>query len=475
MNPLLPKDVSKTKVIATIGPSSWDEQVFMSMVEAGMDIARINASFADEPEIRRVTAMVRRLAPRVAVLLDTHGHKVRLNDIGENRQISSGDRLSLFTQPTNSGMFLVTESQVNLEQQIPVGSIILIDDGTIKLNVAEIRGTELVCDVIQGGELKRMKTVSIPGVSLDFGGLSENDRQVIILAKELGIDIIAASFVRTADNVREIRGLLEGSSIALVSKIEDQQGVEHFKSILELSDGIMIARGDLSLDVLPERVPALQKHFIKECNAMAKPVVVATQMLESMVNSVTPTRAEVSDVANAVYDGADAVMLSAETSVGKYPVEAVAMMGRIAHEIELTLEPRDCPPSPSAKPTTNAIAKAVYESCLQLPIDKVLVATGSGCTAQTISRFWLKQPVFAFTHDHTAEMRLMLSRGIVPDVITETSANASAGVKAMVSLARDRGYVDDDDLVVVVAGANVIAQGGTNMLEINNVAHIISH
>ncbi len=474
MSPLLPVEQHKTKIIATIGPSSWDERIFRKMVEAGLDIARINASFADTKEIRRVTAMVRRIAPHVAVLLDTNGHKIRLNDFGAERKISSGQEVTLFTRPVQNQISLVTDSKLGLEKQIPVGSILLIDDGIIKIEVRKVDGYALVCKVLQGGTLKRLKTVAIPGVTINFGGISSKDRQDIETAKAIGIDMVALSFVRTADDVEVVRKMLGKSNVALVAKIEDQLGVENFESILDVSEGIMVARGDLGLEVQPERVPVLQKQFIRDCNIIGKPVVVATQMLQSMVTTVVPTRAEVSDVANAIFDGADAIMLSAETATGLYPAESVSMMSRICREVEAVIEPRDMPSSPLAKPTTNAIAQAVFETCLQLPVDKIIVATGSGCTAQTISRFWLKQPIYAFTRDHTSKMRLTLSRGIVPHVMSRLEENSSVAVRSMVKLAKKRGYVQDSDLLVVVAGANVIQQGGTNVLEINTVSQLIS-
>lgn len=474
MDVLLPKELHKTKIIATIGPSSWDKGIFWSMVESGLDIVRINASFANAKEIRRVTKMVREIGPHVAVLLDTNGHKVRLNDFGKPMRVRAGEHISIFSQPSGKGVWLVTENQIRLEEQIPVGAFLLLDDGTIKLKVSSITGSKVDCEIVQGGLLTRMKTVSIPGVAIDFGDISKKDREDIACAVDLGLDMVAISFVRSAEDVRAVRALLAGSNIAIVSKIEDQQGVENFKSILDVSDGIMIARGDLSLDVLPERVPLIQKNFVRDCNIIGKPVVVATQMLQSMVEAIVPTRAEVSDVANAILDGADAVMLSAETATGRYPAEAVSMMARIAKETELSLEPRKFPPSPLAQPTTNAIAYAVFDTCTQLPVKMILVATGSGCTAQTISRFWLKQPIYAFTRNHTAKMRLTLSRGVVPDVMGGSFRNSADGIHSMVRLAKQRGYVKDEDLVVVVAGANVIEQGGTNMLEINTVARIIS-
>lgn len=466
--------IKKTKIIATIGPASWDDNILKKMIEKGLNVARINASFADHAELERVGNQIRGHSESIALMVDTKGHKIRISDFGEDKKLETGGEFSLFTQKTDKGVYVVTETDLHLEKQIPAGTTILIDDGLIKLKVKEISGTELICDVIQGGMLKKSKTVNIPGVSIEFPELSKKDYDDILAAKKLGFDFVAASFVRTVRDVQAVKKLTAGSNLKIIAKIEDMEGVTNFDNILAEVEGIMIARGDLGVEIPAEKVPNLQKDFIKKCNVLGKPVIVATQMLQSMTENVTPTRAEVNDVANAIYDGTDAVMLSAETSTGKHPAEAVAVMSRVALEVEKYVDTVRREPSPLAKPTTNAIAEAVIDSCKTLPVDKILVATASGTTAKTISRFRPRQQIFALTGDEYSKRKMAMSRGITADILGESASTRDTGVQAVVRTAKDKGYVADSDLVVVVAGANIMGQGETNMVEINRVEQIIS-
>jgi len=470
----LPLNLPKTKIIGTIGPASWDQAILEQMVQCGMSVARINASFADEDEIKRVFYQIRDLSPDVSVMIDTKGHKIRLSDITEEIILQNGQQFSLFTSPVENGVFLVTENTEALSGQIPKGANVLIDDGALRLRVLDVRSGELVCTVEQGGRLGTRKSVLFPGVSIDFGTLSKKDYEDILLARELGFDFVAASFICSSKDVESVRELVGNSGMKIISKIESEEGVSNFDAILEVSDGIMIARGDLGVGLPSEKVPMLQKEFIQKCNEVGKPVIVATQMLQSMTQSPTPTRAEVNDVANAILDGADAIMLSAETSVGKFPVEAVETMGRVAREIEKIVEPHERDSSPDAKPATNAISQAVFDCCRTLPIEKILVATASGTTARTVARFRPSQMIYAFTRDDKSKRSLGLSRGIIADVMDEPSSTRDTGVKSLVRTARNKGHVSDTDLVIVVAGANIMGQGETNMLEINRVEQIIS-
>jgi pyruvate kinase len=467
------KMTKKTKIVATIGPASWDDKVLKQMIDNGMNGARINASFADAAEIERVGKKIRKLSSDVALILDTKGNKIRLSAFQKNIKVKTGSLFSIFANKTKKGVHLVSETDLNLEKQIQPDTIILVDDGTIKLKVDELKGNELVCKVLQGGELRSGKSVNIPGVHINFPEIAKKDYDDILTAKKFGYDYISASFVRNESDLKAVKKLVKDSHIKVIAKIEDMEGVNNFDSILELADGIMIARGDLGVEIPAEQVPSLQKKFIEKCNELGKPVIVATQMLQSMTENISATRAEVNDVANAIYDGADAVMLSAETSVGKFPVEAVSTMNKIALEVEQDVNTMDRIESPLAKPTTNAIAKAVFDACNSLPVDKVIVATATGTTAKTIARFRPKQPIFAFTNGERAKRQLAISRGIVSDIIRISSSTRDTGVQALVKNAKVRGFVSDSDLVVVVAGANIMQQGETNLLEINRVEHII--
>jgi len=463
----------KTKIVATIGPASWDKKILERMIMNGMNVARINASFADKAELKRVSNRIRKLSNKVAVMMDTKGHKIRVSDFKNNKKLKQGSKFNLYTKPTKKGVYLVTEVDIDLHKQIPKETVVLIDDGLLKLEVVDKKKNKLVCKVIQGGILKRSKTVNVPGVHIDFPELSKKDYNDVLTAKKLGFDYIAASFVRNVRDIAAINKLIGKSKTKLIAKIEDMEGVSNFDDILDVVDGIMIARGDLGVEIKAEKVPVLQKEFIQKCNKIGKPVIVATQMLQSMTENITPTRAEVNDVANAILDGTDAVMLSAESSTGKYPVEAVTTMTRVASEVERSIEPIDRTHSPLAKPTTNAIAKAVIDSCEVLPIDKILVATASGTTAKTIARFRPKQPVYAFTKDKFSKCQLALSRGIEADIMEESSSTRDTGVQSLVKTAKKKEYVSDSDLVIVVAGANIMGQGETNMIEINRVEEII--
>jgi pyruvate kinase len=351
---------------------------------------------------------------------------------------------------------------------------VLIDDGAVRLQVTEVRGSEIVTVVSQGGTVSSRKSVMIPGITINFNGMSKKDYEDILLARELGVDFVAASYVRSDADILSIRELLSDPRIAVISKIENEDAVTNFDRILEVSDAVMVARGDLGLEIQLERVPVLQKQLVSKCNTIGKPVIVATQMLQSMTKSISPTRAEVSDVATAIYDGADAVMLSAETGVGSYPAEAVETMARISREVEKTVLPVEASSTMIAKPTTNAIAQAVKDCCDVLPVDAVLVATATGTTARTISRFHLRQPIFAFTRDPSSARKLSISRGITADVFTDSSSTRDSGIQLLVRSAVEKGYVTRTDLVVVVAGSNILGQGETNMLEINRVETIIS-
>jgi len=462
--------LKKTKIVATIGPASWDKEIFQQLVESGLTVARINMSHADIPEMQRVTKMVRSVSKDVAVLVDLKGHEVRLNDFGEPINLKKNQKFIFGCEPKSQKVWV---SYSELYKDVKVGSRLLVDDGKLTFDVVEVEGKDIVTKVVHGGVMNKKKTMNIPGVHLSFEGLTEKDYEDTVAAVKLGADYIAASFVRSAEDIHLLRDLTQNSLVRIISKIEDSEGVMNFDSILDTSDGIMVARGDLGVEIEAEKVPVLQKEFIEKCNKLGKPVIVATQMLESMLENPTPTRAEINDVANAVYDGADAVMLSGESSVGKFPVEAVSVMTKVAREVELHIDSVTRENMIAAKPATNAIARAVADICESLPIDKILVATATGTTAITLSRFRLKQPIYAFTRDEMFNRRLALHRGIHATVMKSAAASRDLGVKAVAKEAFDAGYVSESDLVVIVAGANIMGQGATNMLEIQRVGALL--
>lgn len=462
----------KTKIVATIGPASWDNDILTKMIESGLNVARINTSHAIEGEIERVTKQIRSLSDDVAILVDLEGPKIRLNDFGDEPiEISDGQEFTFGCEP---GSQKVTVSYKNLCKDVRTGSRLLVDDGKLVFDVIRVDGTDVIARAVKGGLMKKKKTLNVPGVHLSFSGLAEKDYNNILLAISVNADYISGSFIRNVEDVELIKTLTNNTNIKIISKIENPEGVMNFDAILHVSDGIMIARGDLGVELPAHQVPILQKQFIKKCNAAGKPVIVATQMLESMTTNPSPTRAEVNDVANAIFDGADAVMLSGESSVGKYPVEAVTVMANVAREVEPHIEPIMVTGMAGAKPATNAIVRAVADICQNLPIDKVLVATATGTTAISLSRFRLKQPIYAFTNDAVFKRRLCLHRGVQGEVLDSSGSSRDLGVKNVARDAYNAGLVSESDLVVIVAGANIMGQGATNMLEIQRVGELLS-
>ena len=338
--------MKKTKIVCTLGPASSNGETMKAMLEAGMNVARLNFSHGTHEQHRKTIETFRRVRDQLgipaAVLLDTKGPEIRIGDfINGSEMLEAGDVFSLTSEDCQGTKERVSTTYRGLPGQVEKGTRILIDDGRIKMEVTSVTDTDVVCRVIEGGKIKNRKGVNIPNKSLDLEYISEADRSDILFGIEMDVDYVAASFVRRGSDVKELRQLLNdngGEKIKIISKIENTEGIENFRDILELSDGIMIARGDMGVEVDFERLPGIQKKFIKECCRAGKPVITATQMLESMMSSTTPTRAEITDVANAVFDGTSAVMLSGESAAGQYPVETVAAMAKIVCRAERDAE-----------------------------------------------------------------------------------------------------------------------------------------
>jgi pyruvate kinase len=367
----------------------------------------------------------------------------------------------------------------DLPRDVNVGSTILIDDGLVGLTVLEINDPEIVCRIVNGGQLKSKKGVNVPGVKIKLPGITEKDANDIIFGIEQGVDFIAASFVRKASDVMEIREILErhkATHIQIISKIENQEGVENLDEILEVSDGLMVARGDLGVEIPAEDVPIVQKRMIQKCNQVGKPVITATMMLDSMQRNPRPTRAEASDVANAVFDGTDAVMLSGETAAGKYPVESVLTMSRIAERAEGALEHREIfKRQAEAQQTTvtEAISQAVANSALELEAKAILTATESGYTARMVSKYRPKAPIVAVTPNDQVIRRLSLIWGVVP-----VKGNEAKTTDELFDLAVDSsiksGLVTLGDIVVITAGVPVGRSGTTNLIKVHQVGEMIA-
>lgn len=416
----------KTKIVCTIGPVSESLDMFKKLINAGMNVARLNFSHGDFEEHGARIANARKasqeLGKNLAILLDTKGPEIRTGKLKDDQKVELiQDRLiTLTTEEVLGDADRVSITYRDLYKDVRIGSTILIDDGLIGLSVEDIRGTDIVCRIKNGGLLGSKKGVNVPGVKINLPGITEKDANDIIFGIQQGVDFIAASFVRKASDVMEIREILErhnAAHIQIISKIENQEGVDNLDEILEVSDGLMVARGDLGVEIPAEDVPIVQKAMIKKCNQVGKPVITATMMLDSMQRNPRPTRAEASDVANAIFDGSDAVMLSGETAAGKYPVESVLTMARIAERAEQALEHREIfirQSNAQQTTVTEAISQAVANSALDLDAKAILTATESGYTARMVSKYRPKAPIIAVTPDDRVLRRLSLVWGVMP-------------------------------------------------------------
>ncbi|GIP20934.1 MULTISPECIES: pyruvate kinase [Paenibacillus] len=469
----------KTKIVCTIGPSSESLENIKKLILAGMNVARLNFSHGDFEEhggrIKNIRQASQELGKSVAILLDTKGPEIRTGKLEvEPIELVQDEFITLTTQEILGDKNRISVTYQDLPSDVEVGSTILIDDGLIGLTVVDIQGTEIKCRIVNGGTIKSKKGVNVPGVHISLPGITEKDANDIIFGIEQGIDFIAASFVRKASDVLEIRELLEkhnATYIQIISKIENQQGVDNLDEILEVSDGLMVARGDLGVEIPAEDVPLVQKMMIEKCNRVGKPVITATQMLDSMQRNPRPTRAEASDVANAIFDGTDAIMLSGETAAGKYPVESVLTMSRIAEKAESALKYREIFEKQShAQQTTvtEAISQAVANSALDLNAKAIITSTETGYTARMVSKYRPKSPIIAVTTVDQTLRRLALAWGVTPvkgNVASSTDELFECAMKGGV----DSGLVKDGDLVVITAGVPLGRSGSTNLVKIGQI------
>lgn len=464
----------RTKIIATIGPSTWYDKVLIEMIQSGFAAARVNASFADFDEMERVAAQLRRLSPRVTLILDTMGHKIRVTGFDKDKKLTKGDEVVLASEKYKvRGKNVVKVTYPKLANDLTRGVKILIDDGNISLEVKDIQSPKVICTVLQGGTLKKRKTVNIPGVHLDFPNLSEKDEADIKSAIKLNYDVISASFVRNTEDVALIKKVIGDAGLKLIAKIEDYEGVKNFDEILESVDGIMIARGDLGVEIPPAEVPILQKTFIYKCRQAGKPVIVATQMLESMRENNRPTRAEVSDVSNAVMDGADALMLSAETSTGKHPIEAVKMMADIAKEAEKVLIPQILTSRTNATESTDAICRHVFQIAKELNLAGIIVPSITGKTVASLARHRLDIPIWAISNNPRLIRQLQLFRGVKGFYVQDFKHDRDAMIQQAVGIVYGNGNLNYDDNVAVVSGSTISGKHTNSILEIVDVRRII--
>ncbi|TMV48274.1 pyruvate kinase [Paenibacillus mesophilus] len=474
----------KTKIVCTIGPSSESLPALKQLISAGMNVARLNFSHGDFEEhgnrIRNIRQACQELDKTVAILLDTKGPEIRTGKLKEDSyELVQDETIVLTTEELIGDNKRVSVTYKDLPRDVHVGSTILIDDGLIGLTVTDIRGSDIECRIVNGGTIKGKKGVNVPGVRISLPGITEKDANDIIFGIQQGVDFIAASFVRKASDVLEIRQLLEehnASHIQIISKIENQEGVQNLDEILEVSDGLMVARGDLGVEIPAEEVPLVQKRMIKKCNHVGKPVITATQMLDSMQRNPRPTRAEASDVANAIFDGTDAIMLSGETAAGKYPVESVQTMSRIALRAESAIEYREIfiRQSTAQQTTiTEAISQSVANSALDLDAKAIITPTESGYTARMVSKYRPKSPVIAVTRNEQVMRRLCLVWGVVP-IKGEEARNTDEMFQLAVDDSIKAGHIRLGDLVIITAGVPVGRSGTTNLMKVHHVGEMIA-
>lgn len=462
----------KTKIICTLGPAVDSDERIAQIINAGMDCARLNFSHGthEEQEVRlnRVRRIAGELNRHIPILLDTKGPEIRLKDF-ENGSVVV-EKGSLFTFDTDKETPGTKEriglTYDKLAKNVEVGTKILVDDGKIELKVTAIKGSKVICKVITGGKLSNHKSINIPNVEIPMPYLNDVDKSDLLFGIEHNVEYIAASFVRCADDLKKLRKFLKdngGQDIKVISKIENGQGINNFDEILELSDGIMVARGDMGVEINFEKIPAIQKMMIEKCNREGKIVVTATQMLESMTENPRPTRAEVSDVANAIYDGTTVIMLSGESAAGRHPVEAVRTMANIAVNAENTINyyEKYVDSSADMEPNLkNAICASAYNAAKYLDAKAIVVLTRSGATANILSRFHPECPVIAATISERGRNQLNLVWGITP-VAAENLDSADKFVEYAVSKAVESRLVKRGDNIVVILASDLESDDDT--------------
>ena len=476
--------MKKTKIVCTIGPASEKEETLRQLFMNGLNVARLNFSHGTYEEHKKRIDTIKSLRDEldlpIGIMLDTKGPEIRIGTFQEEEiELVDGDSFTLTTREIVGDKTKVQVSYKGLPKDVTKGSRILIDDGLVELEVKEIiDGTDIVCKVLNGGTIKDHKGVNVPNVSINLPAITKKDIEDIKFGIDNEIDFIAASFIRKASDVLEIRKILEennGEYIEIISKIESQEGVDNIDEIIEASDGIMVARGDLGVEILTEEIPLIQKAIIKKCNLAGKPVITATQMLDSMMRNPRPTRAEVTDVANAILDGSDAIMLSGETAIGKYPIESVKTMNKIATKTEESLDYAEVlklRTSTKDISTTNAISKATCTTAEDLDANAIVTSTSSGYTSKAIAKFRPRAPIVAATTSEKVMRKLSLVWGVYP-VMSVRSDNTDEVIDISISSAVEAGYVKEGDLIVITAGIPVGVSGTTNLIKVQTVGKIL--
>lgn len=470
----------KTKIVCTLGPASSSEEVMEKMLKAGMNVARLNFSHGDHEGHGKTIDTFRKVRDALglpaAVMLDTKGPEIRTGNFEGGRvELEDGQLFTLTTENIEGNSTVSAVTYKDLPHELNAGDKVLIDDGKIRLQVIETTDTEVKCKVEHGGTVSNHKGINIPNVQLKMEYLSQKDKEDLLFGIEKDVDYVAASFVRKAEDIGMLRGFLNsrgGGKIKIISKIENLEGIENFEEILELSDGIMVARGDMGVEVDFERLPGIQKHFIKRCQQSGKIVITATQMLESMITNPVPTRAEITDVANAVFDGTSAVMLSGESAMGEYPSEAVAAMAKIARQAEQD-DPRFIPGNTiwhemDADDTTNAVGHAACTLAKDIKAEAIIAITKTGCTATRMSKFRPATRIIAATPERKTYHQAALQWGVQP-IFVENLKDLEVLIARCMEEGKKEGLLKPGDKVVISAGLPLDVPGNTNMVRVETV------
>ena len=473
----------KTKIICTLGPSTDQEGVLRELVANGMNVARFNFSHGSHEEhlgrFEKLKAIREELGKPVAALLDTKGPEIRLKDFKNGTEmLEAGQTFTLTTREVEGTKEICSITYKDLPQDVQPGGTIMLDDGLIKLQIVTVNDTDIVCKVLNNGKIKNKKGVNVPGVHLSMPYMSQRDRDDIIFGAQQGFDFIAASFVRTAQDVYDIRNLLNeyDSDIRIIAKIENREGVNNIDSILAAADAVMVARGDLGVEIDFTELPGIQKNIIERSFSFGKPIVTATQMLDSMIVNPRPTRAEISDVANAIYDGTSAIMLSGETAAGAYPVEALKTMSAIAERTEqegFHLRSRTMDSNPGKISVSDATAHAACLTARDVNAAAIVTVSESGTTARLLSKYRPQQPIIACVMREQVQRQLSLSWGITP-LMMSLAHSTDELIEMSTALAKENGYLHNGELAVVTAGVPVGVSGTTNMIKIHMVGNCLA-
>ncbi len=467
--------LKRTKIVATISDKHCDVEFLQELYEAGMNVVRLNTAHQNFDQAKAVIDNVRKVSDKIAILVDTKGPEIRTSSFGEELNVSKGDKIKLFGnlngESKGDSLYI---SYPKIVAEVPVGSGILIDDGDIEIIVIDKTEDYLLCQVDNSGKIKLRKSINIPNVHINLPSLTEKDIEFVKFAIENKLDFIAHSFVRKKEDVIEIKKILEqhNSPIKIIAKIENQQGVDNIDEILDHTYGVMVARGDLGIEISAEKIPVIQRRIVRKCIESKKPVIIATQMLHTMIEHPRPTRAEISDIANAIYQRVDAIMLSGETAYGAYPIEAVKIMTRVAQEVEVNIDP-----DPKQKlvrinnEITATLARSAVRACANLPIKAIVLDTLSGRTGRYLAAFRGKIPVYVMCYKSQVMRQLALSYGISAEYM-EPRTTRDHFLADAISIIEDQSKLNPDDMVLVIGGS-FGPRDGASFMEISQVKNLV--